>query len=174
MENMNSPINILLDISKAFDMLNQEILISKHEHYRLHDLSIELFKSYFSNRKQCLEIDESDSDMLCLTIGVQQGSILGHLLFIIYINDIAHASKMFDFIIYADDTTLFTTSEEVFRNTTDQTTCEVLNKELSNINDWLKVNKLSLNLKRIKDMIFHTQKKNVPILNLKIDNVVIK
>ncbi len=174
MDNMNSPINIFLDLSKAFDMLNHEILISKLEYYGLHGLSIELVKSYLSNRKQYVEIEESDSDMLSLTIGVPQGSILGPLLFIIYINDIAHASKLFDFIIYADDTTLSTTIEMVFRNTIDQTTSDVLNKELSMINDWLKVNKLSLNVKKSKYMIFHTQKKNVQSLTLKIDNVVIE
>ncbi len=71
-------------------------------------------KAPLSNRKQYVEIDESDSDMLCLTIGVQQGSILGPLLFIININDIAHASKMFNFIIYVDDSTLSTTMEMIF------------------------------------------------------------
>ncbi len=63
-------------------------------------------ESYLLNRKEYVEIDDSDSDMLILTIGVPQGSILGPLLFINYMNDIAHASKLFYFIIYPDDTTL--------------------------------------------------------------------
>ncbi len=82
--------------------------------------------------------------MLDLTTGVQQGSILGPLLFIIYMNDIAHASKMFDFIIYVDDTTLSTIIEIVIRSTTDLTIREILNNELSMVNNLLKVNKLSL------------------------------
>ncbi len=105
-------------------------------------MSIKLMENYLSNRKQYVEIDDSYSAMLDLTIGVPQGSILGHLLFIIYMNDIAHASKMFDFIIYADDTTLSTTIEIVIRTTTDLTTSDILDNELSMVNNWLKVNKL--------------------------------
>ncbi len=128
---MNSPINIFLYLSKAFHMMNHEKLISKLEYYSLHDLSIELLKSYLSNWKQYVEIDESDSVMLCMTIGVLQGSILRTLLFIIYFNDIAYVSKMFYFNIYVNNTTLSTPIEMVFRNTTDQTTSDILNKELS-------------------------------------------
>ncbi len=95
--------------------------------------------------------------MLDLTTGVQQGSILGPLLFIIYMNDIAHASKMFDFIIYVDDTTLSTIIEIVIRSTTDLTISKVLNNEPSMVNNWLKVNKLSLNIKKSKYMILHTK-----------------
>ncbi len=72
-------------------------------------------ESYLSNRKHYVEIDDSDSDMLDLTTGLPQESILGPLLFIIYMNDMAQSSKLFDFIIYADDTTLSTTIEIVFR-----------------------------------------------------------
>ncbi len=113
---------------------------------------------YLSNRKQYVEIDDSDFDMLDLTTGVPQGSILGPLLFIIYMNDIAQSSKLFDFIIYADDTTLSTTIEIVVRTTTNVPINDVLNNELSMVNNWLKVNKLSLNIKKSKYIIFHTKK----------------
>ncbi len=97
--------------------------------------------------------------MLDLTTGVPQVSILDPLLFIIYMNDIDHASKMFDFIIYADDTTLSTTIEIVTRTTTDLTTSDILNNELSMVNNWLKVNELPLNIKKSKYMICQTGKK---------------
>ncbi len=103
-------------------------------------------ESHLLNRKQYVEIDDSDSDMLILTTGVPQVSILGPLLFIIYMNDIAYASKLFDFIINADDTTLSTTTEIVVKTTTTLPISDILNNELSMVNNWLKVNKLSLNI----------------------------
>ncbi len=81
---MNIPISIFLDFSKAFDNLDHQILIKKLEYYGLHGLSIKLMESYLSNRKQYVEIDDSDSVMLDLTTEVPQGLILGPLLFIIY------------------------------------------------------------------------------------------
>ncbi len=97
------------------------------------------------------------------------------LLFIIYFNDIAQANKLFDFIIYADDTTLSTTLEIVIRNTPNLNAENIPNTELQNVNDWLKLNKLSLNLKICKYLIFHThRKKRVKSLHLMIDETIIE
>jgi hypothetical protein len=81
------------------------------------------------------------------------------LLFIIYINDIANASELFNFIIYADDTTLSTTLEIVLSQSNNDNIESKINRELAGINDWLKLNKLSLNISKSKYMIFHTAKK---------------
>ncbi len=96
------------------------------------------------------------------------------MLFIIYINDIAQASELFDFIIYADETTLSTTLEIAMTNTQIQTAERTLNTELANVSEWLKVNKLSLNVNKSKYIIFHTNRKQVNPLHLLIDNTTIE
>ena len=80
------------------------ILIKKLKYYGLNDASIKWFESYLSNRKQYVEIDNIKSELKSVNIGVPQGSILGPLLFIIYVKDINKASKCFESILYADDT----------------------------------------------------------------------
>ena len=96
MENNDVPFSIFIDLSKAFDTLNHEILLRKLSFYGLDDVSLNLFQSYLSNRKQFVSFDGTQSEYGCITTGVPQGSILGPLLFIIYINDIKHASALFN------------------------------------------------------------------------------
>ncbi len=148
-----------MDLSKALDTLTYQILIKKLEYYGLYGLSIKLMENYLFNRKHYAEINESNSEILSFTNVVPQGSILGPLLFIIYINDIAHTSKMFNFIIYADNINLSTSIEIVFRNAGDLSISDTLNNELILVNKLLKLNKLSLNVNKSKYMIFHTKKK---------------
>jgi len=171
MDNNQTPVNIYLDLSKAFDTIDHNILTNKLEYYGITDNSLKLFDSYLTNRKQYVEFEDTNSDMLDITTGVPQGSILGPLLFIIYINDMANVSKLFDFIIYADDTTLSSVLNS-FNSTLPIETN--INTELEKINEWLKVNKLSLNVNKTKFMIFHTPQKRVPTLLLKIEGVVIE
>ena len=105
-DNKEIPINIYLDLSKAFDALDHSILIDKLEFYGIKGVALDLFKNYLTNRKQYVEFEEAQSDMLNISTGVPEGSILGPLLFIIYINDFAQSSPKFNFIMYADDMTL--------------------------------------------------------------------
>ena len=165
------PINIYLDLSKAFNTIDHIIFIDKLKYYGVHGTNLNLFSSYLENLKQYTEIDNIKSNMLSITTGVPQGSILGPLLFIIYINDFAQASKMFTFLIYADDTTLSSTLNVFSDNTHDRNLEFLINEELVKINDWLKINKLSLNVVKSKFMIFQKKRKNIQILNLKIDNI---
>lgn len=165
------PINIYLDLSKAFDTIDHLILIDKLKYYGINGTNLNLFSSYLNNRKQYTEIDHIKSNMLPITTGIPQGSILGPLLFIIYINDFAQASKMFNFIIYADDTTLSSTLNTFNDNIQNDNLESLINDELLKINEWLKINKLSLNIAKSKYMTFQRTNKNVQTLTLKIDNI---
>ena len=118
---------------------------------------INWFKSYLQNRKQYVEINDEKSNYKTITTGVPQGSVLGPLLFLIYMNDIEEASKALNSILFADDSTFITSINAVFPNIKMDIQYELnINKELEKIYDWLAVNKLSLNVRKTKFMIFHT------------------
>ena len=164
MDKSQTPINIFLDLSKAFDTIDHKILIKKLSHYGVSDASLDLFISYFHNRKQCVHMHGKTSNYETIKSGVPQGSILGPLLFLIYVNDITQASNLFYPILFADDTTL-TATLNIFQNKN----CSpelVINDELSKINTWLKLNKLSLNLNKTKAMIFHNDKRKMSHPNI--------
>ena len=154
------PISIFMDLSKAFDPLDHAILLEKLRYYGISGTSLEWCRSYLSNRKQYVEIDNERSPCLNIKTGVPQGSILGPLLFLIYMNDIPNTSRVFKFILYADDTSLFSTVEystPIYTSKAD----EWVNHEMSWDKEWLEINKLSLNTEKTKFMIFHPHQKDI-------------
>ena len=146
------PVNVYLDLSKAFDTLIDE-------------LAYKLIKSYLENRKQFVEFNKECSEMKSIENGVPQGSILGPLLLLIYINDIPNASNIFNFLMYADDTTLYCCLEDI-NHVNKQA---ILNQELDQIHNWLIANGLKLNTNKSKYMVFAKPNRNIPIIELHID-----
>ena len=108
-ENKNHVLGIFIDLSKAFDTISHEKLLYKLENYGIRGIPLTLLKSYMTNRQQITNFNGKKSDVLNTYYGVPQGSVLGPLLFILYINDIINCSKLGHFVMFADDTNIFVT-----------------------------------------------------------------
>ena len=159
----NTPISIFIDLSKAFDTLDHNILLSKLHYYGIPGSALQLIRSYLSNRKQFVQLGDVISLKTDILMGVPQGSSLGPLLFIIYIIDKVNSSESFKFINFADDTTLI-----IKLNINDS-----INDELAKFYNWLKANKLSLNINRTKAIAFHMPQKimQLPLLQIAGTNI---
>ena len=139
LENKESAYYIFLDFAKAFDTVNHDILIQKLDYYGIRGNALNLFKSYLTERQQFTEIVDTLSDMEYIKCGVPQGSILGPLLFLLYINDITESSTLLKFYLFADDTTFYSCKA-------DNNTEVILNNELSKVSSSLASNKLSISM----------------------------
>ena len=143
---------VFVDLEKAFDTVNHKILIMKLKHYGLGNIAISWLTSYLSNRSQKVSLNGQTSDSKTITCGVPQGSILGPLLFLIYINDMNKAIKNSQVFHFADDTNLLYSHKD--QNTLKKT----LNKDLKDLYEWLCANRLSLNVAKTEFMIFRPPK----------------
>ena len=167
MENGEFVIGVFLDFSKAFDTVDHSILLCKLEHYGIRGIAHSWFESYLYNRKQFVTYNNVPSSMKAIKCGVPQGSILGPLLFLVYINDLVSICKHTAPFLFADDTNLFKNGNNL------DVMVDSLNTELNEISIWLKVNKLSLNIKKTHYMVFTTKRKGVDSLNVTIDGHII-
>ena len=156
-----------MDLSKAFDTIDHDILIYKLKRYGIRGLALSWIIDYLSNRKQYVLFKSSKSQNSNIVCGVPQGSILGPLLFLVYINDITNTSKTLKFILFADDTNIFYSHEnlEILFNT--------LNTEIDNVSQWFICNKLSLNISKTNFIRFKptASQNNYNRYNINIDGL---
>ena len=146
---------VFIDLEKAFDTVNHNILLEKLQFYGIHGNNFLWFTSYLSNRKQRVKLDGKTSPYLDISCGVPQGSILGPLLFLIYINDMKNAVKHSIVHHFADDTNLLCSDK------CDKALKRKLNEDLKLIYAWLCSNRLSLNVDKTEFIVFRPPRKKM-------------
>ena len=154
LENSEILIAVFLDLSKAFDTVNHDILLRKLYHLGLRGTMFDWFKSYLSNRTNYVSVNNASSQTRLIKYGVPQGSNLGPLLFLIYINDMKKSSPLLYYIQFADDTTAYIKGNDIDAIYT------ALRSELDKVSHWLQANRLSLNVNKTSYMIITNKKFN--------------
>ena len=145
--------DIFVDLQKAFDTVDHKILLHKLEFYGIRGVCNDWFQSYLSDLKQFVSINGYNSDLMPVIYGVPQGSVLGPLLFLIYINDLHKAIRYCKVHHFADDTNLFHT------NTSVKNLNKLANHDMKQLNNWLSANKISRNVEKTELVIFKSPRK---------------
>ena len=171
-ENDNYTVGIFINLSKAFDTIDHTIPLKKLEIYGITGANLVWFKSYLTNRKRCICINnDTKTNKQKVKCRVPQESILGSLLFLIYVNDLPSVSNLLNTIMFVDHTNLFEHKDISVLFST-------MNRELQNVNEWFISNKLSLKVKKSKFSIFLKASRrddlSLVLQNLFINNQVIK
>ena len=167
-ENNNYGCGIFIDLKKAFDTVNHTILLQKLEHYGIRGVNLKWFSTYLKDRTQFVSCNNTSSEIKSISCGVPQGSVLGPLLFLIYINDLPNVSKNLNFYLFADDTNLFYQSDNL------DELQKTVNKELKNIVVWLNANRLALNVSKTNFVIFSAVNKPIKPVTILINRKAIE
>ena len=149
---------VFVDLQKAFDTVDHEILLSKLNHYGIRGLANQWFRSYLSERSQFVSIGISKSISKSIRHGVPQGSVLGPLLFLLYINDLHQSIKFSETFHFADDTHLLHFSKSI------ESLCSNVNRDLRNLTGWLNANKISLNSSKTEFVLFRSKSKTLDFI----------
>ena len=158
-------IGVFLDFSKAFETVDHKILLQKLKIYGIKNVPLQWFESYLSERTQYITYNSVKSTREKVNCEVPQGSILGPLLFLLYINNLSSVSEYCYSVLFADDTNVLISGENI------DVLCSRLNEELESIREWLCCNKLSLNFSKTHYMIFTPRNKIVHDIDVKIHGV---
>ena len=172
MDKGNIAIGVFVDFQKAFDTVNHKILLSKLEHYGIRGIANSWFSSYLSNRQQYVSIGGINSETKPIMHGVPQGSVLGPLLFLVYINDL-HACIHFSTTRhFADDTNLLYIIDRLkIRN---RNPTRKLNIDLKSLNQWLIANKISLNATKTELIYFRDKRTVIPKTKIKLNGITLE
>ena len=147
-ENNQSTLACFVDFSKALDTIDHEIFLKKIKHMGFSEKVCKWYGNYLTGRSQTVLANNLPSDPLPVKIGVPQGSILGPLAFLFYINDITESFRHCQTLLYADDTVLLSSNLDV------NVAAQNLQTDLLSLNNWCALNKLTINIKKTKIMCF--------------------
>jgi hypothetical protein len=153
-DNKNYVLGLYVDLTKAFDTVDHEILLEKLNHYGIRGHANTFFRSYLTNRQQCTFINGHTSDLLNINCGVPQGSVLGPILFLIYINDLCCALNNYLVRLFADDTCI------LIHNSDLNVVIQQAKDALQCIMEWCSANKLTINTEKTCFIIYHSKNKN--------------
>ena len=148
-------ISIFLDLTKAFDTVNHGVLLGKLERYGVRGLPLQWFASYLKDRQQYVSISGQCSSQRTINIGIPQGSIIGPILFLLYVNDLPNITSKFLSILYADDTTLLSSNSDYPH------LVKLINDELPKIQQWTATNRLSVSLDKTYAMVFTNRDRSI-------------
>ena len=157
--NRNITTAVFIDLAKAFDTVNHEILLKKLDFIGIKGNLLKLLKNYLCNRKQSTTVNNRTSKYRNITCGVPQGSILGPLLFLIYVNDLSSVLRKCKYQLYADDTVIYHTCNDI------NDSKDKLESDLSRFTDWCDGNALTVNIKNSKYVLYGLKTQTRKILN---------